>query len=175
VGRWGPNKTSGLVVTGAGDGCGVLESVRFALGLVDGYADEISQKFRGCSMQLMAPNEDVVVQFLGCAAPIDHGLYMAAACVALLSLLLERRPREGTAVLGVFDQPGRLRTCTLKKVLSGEDVRECQRQEIRHLLLSNRMTLDASAVAALQEPGTVKVVQCEHLRDVASHCFASLV
>jgi hypothetical protein len=112
-----------------------------------------------------------LVQFFGCAAPIEHGMYTAAACMALFSLMLRQRPRDGTAVLGALDQGGFLRTCKLKASLTCDDVRECQQQGIRQLIVSKGMTLDASAVAAAEESGIVEIVQCEHLLDVASHCF----
>jgi hypothetical protein len=98
-----------------------------------------------------------------------HG---AATYTAPASLVLQRRPRSDTAVLGTVNQQGGLAPYSPRQPLSVARVRACRAQGTRRLIVAPHTEMDEAAKAALVEGPPVAIIPLDRLTVMLGECFS---
>lgn len=165
---------------------GLTDELRECLGIARQFMweshDEIVAKL-GLETEAVGPRglrkakHDLHVYLLNKSGDIRHTSYMAAMVVAMVSLLIGRRPVQGMAVMGEVAFSGELNPSHPWDV---EEVLKCREQGIRTVLTGCEVEIEESAkrrAAEVEEDGqpTLEILEFDSILDALPTLFGPIV
>jgi hypothetical protein len=121
-----PPGSTGLIVTGL-EGEALLSECLRLVRYVDAHVPTLYEYYKGRKPRSRRLKPDLHLHLHGPADPVAHRGYLGTAFVALVALVLKRRPRWDTVVQAEVDDRGLLRPVRGTAAISPDRVRWCRR------------------------------------------------